>query len=71
VKVVAIHVAPAGRLPMRLTVDSGENSTRPGDRRCIGEVEVEVVRVAVCRPLTSGTIRVGDAVQLQSERTGA
>jgi len=27
--------------------------------------------VAVCRPLTSGTIRVGDAVQLQSERIGA
>lgn len=139
-KVVAIHIAPALRLPMRsleavgaeegkglvgdryhgsrhrhvtiqsqelldraaddvgygfdrgstrrnLTVDAGEIPTQPGARLSIGEVELEVVRVAapfrllddgigqgaaaalrrragsVCRVLTSGTIRVGDAVE--------
>jgi MOSC domain-containing protein YiiM len=71
-----------------LTVDVGEIPSQPGTRMSIGEVEVEVVRVAapcrllddeigpgaaaalrrragsVCRVLTSGTIRVGDTVEL-------
>jgi MOSC domain-containing protein YiiM len=141
VKVVAIHIAPGRRLPMRsvdsvvaeagtgligdryhggrhrhvtfqsqelldraaeelglgfdpsatrrnLTVDAGEIPTQPGTRLLIGEVELEVVRVAapcrllddgigrgaaaalrrragsVCRVLTSGTIRVGDTVDV-------
>ncbi len=144
VKVVAIHVAPATRLPMRsvdtvqaeagkglvgdryhgtrhrhvtiqsqdklglaaqelghdfdpgatrrnLTVDAGEIPTRPGARLHIGDVELEVVRVAapcrllddsvgpgaaaalrrragsVCRLLSSGTIRVGDEVDIAPE----
>jgi MOSC domain-containing protein YiiM len=141
VKVVAIHIAPGRRLPMRsvdsvvaeagtgligdryhgsrhrhvtiqsqefldraaedlghgfdsgatrrnLTVDAGEIPTEPGTRLVIGEVELEVVRVAapcrllddeigrgaaaalrrragsVCRVLSSGTIRVGDTVDV-------
>src|SRR5690348_12987753 len=71
-----------------LTVDAGEIPSQPGTRMSIGEVEVEVVRIAapcrllddeigpgaaaalrrragsVCRVLTSGTIRVGDTVEL-------
>jgi MOSC domain-containing protein YiiM len=141
VKVVAIHIAPGRRLPMRsveaveaeagrgligdryhgtrhrhvtiqsrehldrgadtlghpidssatrrnLTVDAGDIPSRPGDRLSIGEVELEVVRIAapcrlldddigpgaaaalrghagsVCRLLTSGTIHVGDIVEV-------
>jgi MOSC domain-containing protein YiiM len=144
VKVVAIHIAPGRRLPMRsveavvaeagrgligdryhgtrhrhvtiqsrellergaaelgrhfdcgatrrnVTVDAGEIPSRPGDRLSIGEVELEVVRVAapcrllddaigpgaaaalrrragsVCRVLTSGTIHVGDIVEVTTE----
>lgn len=139
--VVAIHVAPATRLPMRsveeaeieagkgivgdryhgarhrhltvqsladlvaageelghpidpsatrrnITISGGEIPTRPGDRVRIGEVELEVVRIAapctllddgiapgarhalrrragtVFRTLTSGSIRIGDEVDL-------
>jgi len=145
VKVVAIHIAPGRRLPMRavetvlaeagtglvgdryhgsrhrhvtiqsqelldraaeelghgfecgatrrnVTVDAGEVPTRPGARLVIGDVELEVVRVAapcrllddgigpgaaaalrqragsVCRVLSSGTIRVGDTVEVLSLR---
>ncbi|HTI74514.1 MAG TPA: MOSC domain-containing protein [Mycobacterium sp.] len=110
-KVVAIHIAPGRRLPMRavdsvvaeagtgligdryhgsrhrhvtiqsqelldraadelglgfdpgatrrnLTVDIGEIPTRPGTRLAIGEVELEVVRVAApCRLLDDGIAR--------------
>lgn len=79
-----------GATRRNLTVDAGEIPTKPGARLIIGEVELEVVRVAapcrllddfvgpgamaalrrragtVCRLLTSGTIRVGDAVELVS-----
>jgi len=85
----------SGSTRRNLTVDTGEIPTRPGARLRIGDVELEVVRVAapcrllddsigrgaaaalrrragsVCRLLTSGTIRVGDVVHLQSERIGA
>ena len=71
-----------------VTVDAGRIPDRPGERFRIGDVEVEVVRVAapcrllddgigpgaaaalrgragsVCRILTSGTIRVGDPVDV-------
>jgi MOSC domain-containing protein YiiM len=144
VKVVAIHIAPGRRLPMRsvesvvaeagrglvgdryhgtrhrhvtiqsrelldcgteelgrqidssatrrnITVDAGEIPSRPGDRLSIGDVELEVVRVAapcrlldddigpgaaaalrrragsVCRLLTSGTIHVGDIVEVAAK----
>lgn len=77
-----------GATRRNLTVDSGEVPTKPGARLVIGDVELEVVRVAapcrllddfvgpgataalrrragsVCRLLTSGTIRVGDSVEL-------
>ena len=143
-KVVAIHIAPGRRLPMRsvesvvaeagrglvgdryhgtrhrhvtiqsrelldrgteelgrqidssatrrnITVDAGEIPSRPGDRLSIGDVELEVVRVAapcrlldddigpgataalrrragsVCRLLTSGTIHVGDIVEVAAK----
>ena len=71
-----------------LTVDAGEVPTKPGTRLAIGNVVLEVVRVAapcrllddtigpgaaaalrrragsICRLLTSGTIRVGDSVEV-------
>lgn len=71
-----------------VTISGGRIPTRPGDRLSIGEVQLEVVRVAapcrllddglgpgaaralhnrggtVFRLLTSGTIRVGDQVDL-------
>ena len=71
-----------------LTVDAGEIPTKPGTRLVVGEVVLEVVRVAapcrllddsigpgaaaalrrragsVCRLLTSGTIWIGDAVDV-------
>lgn len=74
-----------------ITVDAGEIPSRPGDRLSIGEVELEVVRVAapcrlldddigpgaaaalrrragsVCRLLTSGTIHVGDIVEVTAK----
>lgn len=80
-----------GATRRNLTVDSGEVPTKPGARLVIGDVELEVVRVAapcrllddfvgpgataalrrragsVCRLLTSGTIRVGDSVELLAE----
>jgi MOSC domain-containing protein YiiM len=84
-----------GATRRNLTVDAGEIPTQPGERLRIGDVELEVVRVAApcrllddvigpgaaaalrrragsaCRVLTSGTIRIGDAVTLDSERIGA
>ena len=82
------HDFPCDATRRNLTVDTGSIPARPGDRFRIGEVDVEVVRVAapcrllddgigpgaaaalrgragsVCRILTSGTIRVGDVVEL-------
>ena len=78
----------AGATRRNLTVDAGEIPTQSGTRLVIGDVELEVVRVAapcrllddeigrgaaaalrrragsVCRLLTSGTIRVGDVVNV-------
>ena len=78
----------SGATRRNLTVDAGEIPTEPGTRLVIGEVELEVVRVAapcrlldddigrgaaaalrrragsVCRVLASGTIRVGDTVEV-------
>lgn len=46
---VALHTAKARRLPVR----------------SVDEVELEVVRIlAPCRILTSGTVRIGDAVTI-------
>lgn len=80
-----------GATRRNITVDSGEIPTRPGTRLRIGEVELEVVRVAApcrllddsvgsgaaaalrrragsaCRVLRSGTIRIGDPVEVGSE----
>ncbi len=77
-----------GATRRNITVDAGEIPTRPGARLRIGAVDLEVVRVAapcrllddsvgpgaaaalrrragsVCRLLTSGTIRVGDPVEV-------
>ncbi|WP_059015331.1 MOSC domain-containing protein [Mycobacterium sp. M26] len=77
-----------GATRRNITVDAGEIPTQPGSRLQIGEVVLEVVRVAapcrllddsvgpgaaaalrrragsVCRLLTSGTIHVGDAVEV-------
>ncbi len=81
----------SGATRRNITVDTGDIPTRPGARLRIGEVELEVVRVAApcrlmeeavgpgataalrgragsaCRVLTSGTIRVGDPVELLDE----
>lgn len=78
----------SGATRRNITVDAGDIPTTPGTRMRIGEVELEVVRVAApcrlmeeavgpgataalrgragsaCRVLTSGTIRVGDPVEL-------
>lgn len=81
----------SGATRRNITVDAGDIPTTPGARLRIGEVELEVVRVAApcrlmeeavgpgataalrgragsaCRVLTSGTIRVGDPVELLDE----
>jgi MOSC domain-containing protein YiiM len=81
-----------GATRRNITVDIGEIPTQPGARLRIGDVELEVVRVAApcrllddvigqgaaaalrrragsaCRVLTSGTIRIGDAVLLSRDR---
>lgn len=81
----------SGATRRNITVEAGDIPTTPGARLRIGEVELEVVRVAApcrlmeeavgpgaaaalrgragsaCRVLTSGTIRVGDPVELLSE----
>lgn len=78
----------SGATRRNITVDSGEIPTQPGTRVRIGDVELEVVRVAApcrllddsvgpgaaaalrrragsaCRVLSSGTIRVGTAVEV-------
>ena len=78
----------SGATRRNITVDSGGIPTTPGARIRIGQVELEVVRVAApcrlmedsvgpgataalrgragsaCRVVTSGTIRVGDPVEL-------
>lgn len=83
-----------GATRRNLTVDEGEIPTRPGTRLIVGDVELEVVRVSApcrllddgigpgaaaalrrragstCRLLTSGTIRIGDSVQLGPELAG-
>jgi MOSC domain-containing protein YiiM len=80
------HPIDAGATRRNITVDDGEIPTKPGTRVRIGDVDLEVVRLAapcrllddwiapkameamhgcggaVCRLLTSGTIRIGDAV---------
>ena len=81
----------SGATRRNITVDAGDIPTTPGARLRIGDVELEVVRVAApcrlmeeavgpgatdalrgragsaCRVLTSGTIRVGDRVELLDE----
>ena len=81
----------SGATRRNITVDAGDIPTAPGTRLRIGEVELEVVRVAApcrlmeeavgpgataalrgragsaCRVLTSGTIRIGDPVELLDE----
>jgi MOSC domain-containing protein YiiM len=83
------HEFDAGATRRNITVDAGEIPTKPGTRLWIGDVELEVVRLAapcrllddwigpgamaamhrrggsVCRLLSSGTIRVGDAVRAE------
>ncbi|HEX2286868.1 MAG TPA: MOSC domain-containing protein [Mycobacterium sp.] len=78
----------SGATRRNLTVDAGDIPTQPGARLLIGDVELEVVRVvapcrllddsvgpgavaalrrragSACRVLTSGTIRVGDNVEI-------
>lgn len=89
------HGAPIDAADTRrnITVSAGIVPSTPGHRFTVGEVEVEVVRIAapckllddvigpgakdalrrragsVCRILTSGTIRVGDSVDLRPPRT--
>jgi MOSC domain-containing protein YiiM len=82
------HVVDSGATRRNLTVDAGDIPTRPGARLRIGDVELEVVRMAapcrllddwiapgaaaamhnrggsVCRVLTSGSIHVGDDVEV-------
>ena len=82
---------PCSATRRNITVDAGELPTRPGARMRIGEVELEVVRVAapcrlmddgigpgaaaamrgragsVFRILTSGTIAVGDSVEITGQ----
>ena len=81
----------SGATRRNITVEAGDIPTTPGARLRIGEVELEVVRVAApcrlmeeavgpgataalrgragsaCRVLTSGSIRVGDPVELLEE----
>lgn len=83
------HDVAPGATRRNITVDSGDVPTAPGTRVRVGEVELEVVRVAApcrllddwigpgamaamhgrggsaLRVLTSGTIRVGDAVLIE------
>lgn len=85
----------SGATRRNVTVDCGEIPTQPGTRLTIGEVELEVVRVAapcrllddsvgpgaaaalrrragsVCRILRSGTIRVGDPVEISAASSGS
>ena len=85
------HGFDCGATRRNLTVDAGEIPTQPGARLLIGEVELEVVRVvapcrlldddigpgaatalrrragSACRVLASGTIRVGDTVDIVNE----
>ena len=80
-----------GATRRNLTVDAGEIPTKPGTRLAVGDVELEVVRVSApcrllddgigpgaaaalrrragstCRLLTSGTIAIGDTVELLPE----
>jgi len=82
------HPFDSGATRRNITVDSGEIPTRPGTLIRIGEVTLEVVRVAApcrlmddsvgpgaaaalrgragsaCRVLQSGTIRIGDPVEI-------
>jgi MOSC domain-containing protein YiiM len=82
------HPIEPGLTRRNITITSGDIPTRPGARVVIGDVELEVVRVAapcrllddaigagaaralhnragsVLRLLTSGTVRVGDEVDL-------
>lgn len=82
------HTFPCSATRRNVTVDVGELPTRPGARIRIGDVELEVVRVAapcrlmddgigkgaaaalrnragsVFRILTSGTLAVGDPVEV-------
>ena len=84
------HQFDSGATRRNITVDSGEIPTEPGTRIRIGEVELEVVRVAApcrlmddsvgpgaaaalrgragsaCRVLSSGTIQVGDPVEIHT-----
>jgi MOSC domain-containing protein YiiM len=97
VKVVAIHVAPASRLPVRsldaVVAEAGKGLV--GDRyhgtrhRHVTVQSQELLDHAAdalgyhfdpgatrragsaCRVLTSGTIRIGDEVAVQSEKIGA
>jgi len=88
------HRIEAGQTRRNLTVDCGDIPVKPGTRMRIGEVELEVVRVAapcrllddeigagaaralharagtVCRLLTSGTIRVGDSLVIETPQPG-
>ena len=85
------YAVESGATRRNITVDAGEIPTTPGARLRIGEVQLEVVRVAApcrlmeeavgpgataalrgragsaCRVLTSGSIRVGDPVELLEE----
>ena len=55
----------AGSTRRNLTVDTGAIPTRPGTRICVGDVELEVVRVsAPCRLLDDG-IGAGAAAALR------
>lgn len=89
------HALDSGATRRNITVDEGQIPTKPGTRLRIGDVELEVVRMAapcrllddwigrgamaamhgcggsVCRLLTSGTISVGDEVQLEPVTTPA
>lgn len=82
------HPFDSGATRRNITVDSGEVPTAPGTLIRVGEVELEVVRVAApcrlmddsvgpgaaaalrgragsaCRVLSSGTIRIGDPVEI-------
>ncbi|GFG52274.1 sulfurase [Mycolicibacterium agri] len=83
----------AGSTRRNITVDEGEIPTKPGTRLWIGDVELEVVRLAApcrllddwigpgamaamhgrggstCRLLSSGTISVGDVVEIEPRET--
>ena len=85
------NVVDPGATRRNITVDAGELPTKPGTRLRVGDVELEVVRLAapcrllddwigpgamaamhgrggsVCRLVGSGTIHVGDAVEIASD----